>query len=51
MNKKKKLATEEDSNSNIIIIESYDGAKHQETQKDKTNIVSFSSKLLLEDEL
>ena len=36
---------------NIIIIDSYDGAENRKTQRDKTNIMFFRSKLLLQDEL
>ena len=42
---------ENETKSNIIIIGSYDGAEHWIKRKDKTNIVSFSSESLLQDEL
>ena len=35
-----------DEKSDIIIIDSYDGVQHRLTQKDRTNIVSFSSQMI-----
>ena len=35
-----------DADSHIIVIDSYDGAQHRRTQKDRTNIVSFSSQMI-----
>ena len=35
-----------DCNSDIIIIDSFDGAQHRRTSKERTNIVSFSSQML-----
>ena len=38
-------------NKRAIIIDSYDGAQHENTAKTETNIVSFSSKLVSEQSL
>ena len=35
-----------ETNSDIIVIDSFDGAQHQRTSKDRTNIVSFSSQMI-----
>ena len=35
-----------DRNSDILVIDSFDGAQHRRTSKDRTNIVSFSSQIV-----
>ena len=40
-----------DSNSDIIVIDSFDGAQYWRTSKDRTNIISFSSQMITLDSI
>ena len=56
-NRNKLVATDNNENrlihndSNIIVIDSYDGAQHRKTAKNRTNIISFSSQMITKESI